>query len=263
MANVNFTRGDICWTTTPYTEKALREMPYVNMIGYQQTWSDAIQSINYWMTRFLDKGKSGNPYKGLYLGDKVSEYRLPYFNEYHHNISQSWQENQGPAGELVKKITNAAETVGKAILPAAGILFPKSYAGNTAASYQFSFTLINTCDGDGGQIKDNIKKNKKFIHNFINDNLHAQNNSLSVSPPLIYEVLIPGIRWSPAAVVAGLTINNKGTMNLGNAIGLGEYIYPDAWEIQITVQELINESRNIYADAIREGGMGNIQVRIF
>lgn len=259
MANFDFTKGDICWTTTPYSKTALNEMPYIWMNGYQQDWSDLITSVNYWMTRVVERD---NPYLGLYHGTQRSTYKLPYFNEYHHGISQSWQENQGPAGDAVKTLTGIAETVGRAIFPAAGILFPKSYAGNIAASYTFSFTLINTNDGMGGEIKDNIKKNKKFLDAFIKDNLHDQNGAVAVDPPLIYEVLIPGIRWSPAAVVSGLTVNNKGTMIRGNSIGLGDAgIYPDAWEVQVTIQELINESRMIHEDAVKTPTEKGITVR--
>ncbi len=265
MAHINFADGDICWTTTPYTKKALRTMPYVWMHGYRQTWSDTISSINYWYQRFKEEN-GGNPYKGLYLGKEVSTYRLPYFSEYHHAITQKWQENTGPAGQFAADLAKYAENVARLGLPAAGIIYPRSYSGNMAAKYSFTFYLINTCDSNGNEIAANVNKNRKFIESFITDNLHAQNNAISVEPPLIYEVYIPGIRWSPAAVVSDLQINNKGTMNLGSAVGLdpGIYTFPDAWEVNITIEELINESKAIWADAIKGAFPGQgMDIRVF
>ncbi len=264
----DFTAGDICWTTTPYTPDTIKQVPYIEMFGYQQDWSTMIASINAWFTRFKNISQGGNPYENLYMGKEVHAYKLPYLQEYHHNTSQAWQENNGPVGEYAKQLTDYAETVAKAVLPAAGILYPKSYAGSTPASYTVSFNLINTYAGKGKEIKDNVSKNKKFVEQFISDNLHDQNGALSIVPPLIYEIYIPGVRWSPAAVVSGLTVNNKGTMNVnvGNIIpGLPEnYIYPDAWEVTISITELINESRKIWNDAkgnYSSAGDGSIQTR--
>lgn len=264
------TQGDksICWTSTPYTPDALKQVPYIEMFGYQQDWSTLIASIGAWLTRFKNLGDGGNPYEGMYMGDFVHAYKLPYLQEYHHSTTQAWQENNGPVGDYVKYITDYAETAGRAVLPAAGILFPKSYAGSTPASYAVSFNLINTYAGKGGEINNNIKKNKRFIELFTADNLHDQNGALSIIPPLIYEVYIPGIRWSPAAVVTGLAINNKGTMNMNTNKYITDeaenYIYPDAWEVIITITELINESKKIWKDAISgytSAGDGIIQTR--
>ena len=252
----DFSNDDICWTTTPFSKAALEQMPYIEMFGYQQNWSAAIISVRTWFDRFMSLKSGGNPYKNMYMGTPSTKYKLPFFNEYHHSTSQNWQENQGPLGAQVKELTDIGETVGKAIFPAAGILFPKSYAGANASSFSFSFNLINTNAGSGADnsIPAIVKKNKQFLEQFIKDNLHNQNGAMAVIPPLIYEIYVPGVRWSPAAVVQSFNINNKGTLNRnkGQIIpGLPEnYIFPDAWEVTINITELINETRNIYEDAI-------------
>ena len=234
---------DIVWTTTPYSNGALQELPCIEMIGYQQTWSAVIENVNAWMKRFKNAKEGGNPYEGLYVGTPGNSYKLPYFSEHHHAISQGWGTGQGgPVGEVIQNITNFAETIAKTILPAAGILSPQSYEGGTPFTYSFTFNLINTTDKG-------VSKNKEFLEMFIKDNLHGMNGCLSITPPLIYEVYIPGVRFSPAAVVSGLTVNNKGTMNK-NTIG-SNYIYPDAWEVTVSITELIVESKTIYNDAIQ------------
>ena len=87
--------NDICWTNTPYTPEALQELPSIEMTGYQQEWSAAITSIDTWIAR-VSEGSDGNPYKDLYAGALATRYVLPFFAEYHHNTTQSWQENNGP-----------------------------------------------------------------------------------------------------------------------------------------------------------------------
>ena len=248
----DFTRGDICWTTTPYTAIALQELPCIEMIGYEQTWSAVIENINAWLVRFKNAKAGGNPYEGLYLGAKGTAYKLPYFNEYHHGVSQSWGMGQGgPVGDIVKNLTDSVETIAKIWKPAAGILSPQSYEGGTPSTYSFTFNLINTNNGAGDNIKYNVIQNQLFLEQFITDNLHGMNGCLSVTPPLIYEVYIPGVRFCPAAVVSGLTVNNKGTMNKGISDLLPNYIYPDAWEVTVSITELMVESKTIYGDAIK------------
>jgi hypothetical protein len=252
--------GGICWTTTPYRAEALKELPSIEMYGYQQEWSTTITSIQTWWTRFKEMGEGGNPYKNLYAGKAVSFYKLPYFSENHHSISQSWGGNQGLMGSGIESATKFMETVSKTFLPAAGILTPKSWEGGEAESYSFTFNLINTnmSTGDAGQKNNTVWKNQLFLESFISDNLHGQNGVMSIVPPLIYEVYIPGIRWSPAAYVSSLGVKNKGAMNnnLGGIIpgASVNYIYPDAWEVTVTISELIKESKTLYRDATTGAG---------
>jgi len=250
----DFQQNEIIWSTTPYDAQALIELPYVDMIGYQQTHSAAMENIKAWLTR-AEQGFGGNPYKDLYTGEQKMSMRLPYFNEYHHNINQGWEQNQGPLGSVVENATKLATNVASVLSPAAGILYPKNYAGAQESSYSFTFYLINTYGGADPitGIKANVGKNKKFLENLIGASLHAQQNSIVVQPPYIWEVYIPGIRWSPAAVINNLVISNKGTMNRGHVFDMPKnYIFPDAWEVTIGIKELINESRSIYEDAIGE-----------
>jgi hypothetical protein len=276
MANYDFRKqgaGSICWTNTPYTPEALREIPYIEMVGYQQDASAAMTSIERWYGRALDtlNGKGpilDNPYLGLYSGKKTNTYVLPFLNEYHHNITQNWAPNDGPLGDTVKGLYDMIEAAGKAFLPAAGIIYPKSYGGSVPANYTFTFNLINTNTGGGQDTRIHILHNEAFLRQFIEDNLHNMNGSLSVTPPLIYEILIPGVRWSPAAVVSGLTVNNKGTMNLNighRYSSIAEnYIFPDAWEVTVSITELINESKDIYIDSSPKSGPSNkINTKVF
>ncbi len=269
--NFDFTsmgNNGICWTTTPYTAEALAELPGIELFGYQQQWSAAITNIQtVWKRLAATNKEGGNPYYGLYSGTLTTTYKLPFFSDDHHSITNTWEENQGPLGNMVKEGVDLVKTAVSIVKPAAGVLMPKSFSSPTPASYSFSFNLINTNAGSGGDIASNVGKNKRFIESIIRDSLHDQSNAAVVQPPLIYEVYIPGIRWSPASVITGLTVKNKGTMN-NNMRNLfadptlpSYYIYPDAWEVTITINELIAETKMLYKSGSTGGPFGNITTR--
>ena len=272
MANAGFdfdfsSIGDngICWTTTPYTSDALAELPCIELYGYQQQWSAAVTNIQTAPKRITETNKEGgNPYYGLYSGTPATKYKLPFFSEEHHGISNTWEENQGPLGNAIKEGVDLIKNATAVVAAGAGVLMPKSFSSPTPATYSFSFHLINTNAGNGGGISTNIAKNKKFLESIIRDNLHDQSNAAVVQPPLIYEIYIPGIRWSPASVISGLSVKNKGTMN-NNTGGIIQglpsyYIYPDAWEVTVTVNELIAETKMLFNN-INSGPYNNITTK--
>jgi hypothetical protein len=78
------------------------------------------------------------------------------------------------------------------------------------------------------------------------------------SPPAIFEVVVPGVRVCPAAVLSQLVINNVGQMNLLSLNGRDQII-PDAWEFQLTITELITESRQILQSTIDGTGIAPVK----
>lgn len=254
-----FTKGDSTprWTASDYTAEALNNMPYVQMIEYYQEYGQILNGINNWAAK-VEAGFR-DAYKGLYLGKATgNSYKIPFFENYHHGTSQNWQENQGGIGGKLAELGNMVENVGKAFLPSAGIVYPKSWAGTSENSFPIAFDLINTVNPEI-----DIPKNFKFLKTIVGQSLHTQEDVLTITPPCIYEVLIPGIRWAPAAVISNLNIINKGTMTRTTQWG----IVPDAWGVTITIRELINESYNLFNAAVPgEGtpaaGVGNVTVRV-
>lgn len=260
MADIDFRTkgaGSIRWTASDFDESiALAEFPYIELIEYEQEFSSLLANINYWEQRI--SGRTNDAYRGLYLGSPTGNtYILPFFMDTHHQIGQSWQENSAPLGPWVRGIADAVENVAKTFFPTAGIIYPKAYAGANQYAYDINFSLLNTIDEVG------LFYNKFFLELFISQNLHVQHNALTITPPCLYEVYIPGVRWSPVAVVSNLTVTNIGTLNRIPNVGGGNYIVPDAWNIQIQIQELINESRDIYLDAIVGRGSGaDMSIRV-
>ena len=249
-------RSSIRWTASDFDNAAGGEFPFAQLIEYEQQFSHVLSNINYWERKVT--GDYKDAYKGLYLGRETgNEYFLPYFTSEHHNIGQNWQEQQAPFGAAVQELANKVEMVTRTVYPAAGIIYPKTWTGANPQVFNIQFDLLNTIDEAG------VKQNREFLETFIKQNLHVQHNVLTISPPCLYEVYIPGIRWSPVAVVSNLTVTNKGTLNRIPEVMGGNYIVPDAWEVNIQMQELLIESRNLYEQAIAgEGSPSTISVRV-
>ena len=226
--------GNGIWTASDYSDEAYNNLPRIELYEYTQTYSQILQSIGYWI-RKIEEGLS-NPYEGLYHGTPTGNvYVLPFFSPYNHVIGQKWQENTGALGDMVKQGLDFVETVAKVFAPTAGILYPKSWAGSDETSYEFSFDLLNTVH------ENDYMRNRLFLGELIKQNLHFQQNVLTITPPSIYEVMIPGIRWSPVSVISNLTVTNKGTLTRSPE----GFIIPDAWGVSIQIRELINESQNL------------------
>jgi len=259
------------WTVSNQT-MARAEAPRIVLTEFQQTQSALTQSINYWFNQAGDfKNKAGSvidgfkengitkdslmaaknealsytndPYRGLYIAEPTDNvFTLPYYANYNHSIQNSWGENKGPLGNVVN---NVIVPVAKAIMPAGGIETAKAWEGMTSTSYSLVFQLLNTI---GPNIAANIEKNEKFKNVLIRSNLQYRLNSVAAVPPVIYSVEVPGIRYSPVAVISNLTVSNIGQLNY-----IGGRNIPDGYEFTLHITELINETRQIFDSGLPGG----------
>lgn len=226
------------WTLT---EKANRSsVPYIEMIEYEQDVSTLYAQLVYWSNNLkISDGSSINPYENLYHALPTgTRFILPYFEQYDHNIGQAWEKTKGIADfAVIDKLLQVAGNVAKALQLAPGTTVnqPQVWKGpSNANTYTISFKLFNTND------ELDIAKNQVLKRRLQMSTLHDQRSAILSSPPAIFEVNIPGIRYSPAAVISQLTVSNLGQMNNIK----GENI-PDAYEFNIQILELITESRQI------------------
>lgn len=250
---IDFRKSHIRCTATPFSEQAaVEQYPYIELIEFELTASPAIEQIAYIITQLGKDSGDSNFYKGVYKGKYTNHsYILPYYSEYHHANGQGWEEIQGTGIGVIDNLTNAIVGAQKIMQPAAGFLYPKAYSGPNENTFSFSFNLINTTS-----ISDAIK-NKLFLERFITQNLHAISDYTTITPPCLYEIYIPGIRWSPAAVVQGLQVVNKGMLNNWN-----NYLVPDSWEVTVTIRELICESSNLFDESVKGFRTGQ-QTKVF
>ena len=227
------------WTLS---DKANRQnVPFIQLTEYEQDVATLYAQLAYWTSNLKpsDVGRSINPYENLYHALPTGAiFILPYFEDYDHQIGQSWEKTKGIADyAIADKVLQIAGNIAKALQLAPGTTVnqPQVWKGpSNANTYTINFKLFNTNNAD------DITRNMTLKRRLQMSTLHDQRTAILSSPPAIFEVNIPGIRYSPAAVISQLNVNNIGQINLIK----GENV-PDAYEFNIQILELITESRQI------------------
>ena len=122
----------------------------------------------------------------------------------------------------------------------------KSYAYPTNGdSVKVEFVLYNTTK------KDAWKTNYRFLFLFFLRNLPLRIDATSFVPPLLYEVIVPGVKRLPVCSVDSITITPKGMMrtltcdNFISGSGSLTVNVPEAWTVSIVFQSLIGPSANL------------------
>ena len=227
--------GKYDWTVTPPNKR--KKIPRFTMVEYEMDGNLLMSNLISWTKNLV--GTAKNSYEGMYRAKETGYmYAFPWFETYHHTVNQSWGAFPGMEGFDVVK--NLATAVG-AFKGAPGIYInnPQAWNGISPISFTYKITLLNTVNPDA------YKKNKALINRLLMSSLHNQQNIALAVPPCIFVVDIPGIRYSPAATIAGIQIENRGILR-----SIGKDIIPEAYEVTMTIQELIPESRQIFAGAI-------------
>lgn len=118
-----------------------------------------------------------------------------------------------------------------------------------------NFTLYNTTKINAW------KDNYQFLYLFTLRNLPFRIDSASFLPPLLYDIIVPGVKRLPICSVDNIKIAPKGmtrTLSCNNFIKGSGTIHvnvPEAWEVSITFTSLIATSANMMlAEMI--GGLG-------
>jgi hypothetical protein len=227
---------------------ALAQTPRIMIQEYQQNVSSIQQAIKYWANQGavgIDSKQTADPYEGLYSVEKATPgnyYTFPFFSSYNHAIQNAWGENKGTIGQAGAEISDAVTQAARVVFPSAGIEAAKSWEGSTPAAYSFTFHLFNTVDP-----KEDYKRNKKLLHALVNNNLLDKIDFISIRPPAICKITIPGVRGTTVGVMSTIEVSNVGQINYIN----GENI-PDAYEITISIQELLTESRQIWNNKLSD-----------
>jgi hypothetical protein len=278
------------------------------------------------------------PYYGLYGTQGTGfEYTFPYFESQWKEVGTRWADFKGGGG-LFSSFVNelfSAEGLGKDLLEM-GKFLPgvkgtyieraQEYTYGEMPTWTFKFNLLNTAEYN------DVVKNWQLCYLLSYQNLPNKTSKTLLDPPVIYEVEVPGIFYTPYAYISRLSIQNRGALRLakipilqdqagmmklitgagksgtnmtrkdwlskkdgstawnslvsgpndtqqlfriqetmgyegtGSSSGeevLIETLVPDAYEIQITIQSLIPESKNllyhsILGPAARATGIYNI-----
>lgn len=218
-----------------------------------------------------------SPYYNMYSLDDTNclNYVFPYFSVPQIGLKNRYAENAqsgggklanvisdyiGPRGALAGFAEDANEIIGFVDLLSGnnhigdeGIYVekPKYFQySEEASSITVEFTLYNTIPST-----DNSpwKKNYNFIKNFILKNLPYKISFFSYKTPALYEVNIPGIKYLPISFISNMNVTNIGTSRMLNYSGSQQVLVPEAWNITITFQSLLNDSANIFTAALTKG----------
>lgn len=247
------------------------EVPYVQLREFFIDESTITQQINFYTNAIInaaksDKGGQLGPYEELYPKNKPSGnvYKLPYFSEVNFEVNTPvWQSldtlEQGAkaaesiagilggraAAEFVSGATNAIGAATGAVLaanyPKVGIMDrPRLWQNHDFRSITVKFPLFNTYDPT------DWAKNRAFCWTLINSNLYYKRDFITGIPPVFYEVWIPGQHYSYASCVTNLTVNNRGNMRKFIDKKNREMIVPDAYDISITLTDMVMPSRNLF-----------------
>ncbi len=156
------------------------------------------------------------PYHGLYgLQPTGFEYMFPYFDSDWRNVSTNWSSIDGKGGLLGGFITETGNIASDVIdtfgaLPqvkGSGIERPQMYSyGEGGASKTLKFSLINT-DKFG-----DVVRNWQLCFMLLYQQLPNKISKVLYEPPVVYEVEIPGLFYSPFAYIRNIAITNRGAI---------------------------------------------------
>lgn len=251
---------------------AFDEVPYVDLIEYQIDESTIIQQIKFYSeavkTAFVGKGTMA-PYEKLFPRTSTGNaYRFPYFSEVNFEINTPvWSsldtlEQGAKAAESLAGVVGGkgfADFVGGTIqaataatgaalafsYPKVGIMDrPRLWQSHDFRSITIKFPLFNTVEPDDWE------KNRALCWTLVNSNLFFKRDFITGIPPVYYEVSIPGQHYSYASCVTNLTINNRGNMRKLSDKKGKDCIVPDAYEVNITLTDMVMPSRNLFAQAM-------------
>ena len=256
------------WTLSK-NQELLNEVPYAILVEFAVDESTIQQQISYYGTGTATALKGNTdplaPYEKLFPRNSTGNvYSFPYFSDINFQVNTSpWQsldtleqgqkfaENVGGfllgedgakgVGKIIEAATSATGAALAAAYPKVGIMDrPKLWSSHDFRTIEIKFPLFNTV-GPNDWIK-----NRDLCWQLVNQNLFTKRDFVTGIPPVYYEILIPGQHYSYAASVTNLTIYNRGNMRTLLDNDGGPTIVPDVYEVNITLQDLVMPSQNLF-----------------
>lgn len=208
------------------------------------------------------------PYDGLYLTENTGwKYNFPYFENLSNEASNAFGELDGSA------FSELAQGIGafiKAGVDFVNIKEPGTYIERTKMfqfpdsgdDITFEFPLINT----GNSTFIDVVRNWQLIFLLLYQNRPQRISRDIIEPCVIYEALIPGVKYTPFSYIKRLNVEFLGarrTMKLPipqlgasgqtfNTQESFETIVPDAYKVSITLSSLVAETRNFLYSMLYE-----------
>lgn len=231
------------------------------------TGGDAVDFQNKNYRRHLE------PYQRLYSTIPTGfKYKLPYFSDEFKTNQPKFTDSAGGQSQLplqsaiasgTSQIASIVNSI-NAVKPGTYIESPK-YPQFPASekSYTLSFPLLNTVSYD------DTYKNWQLVFLLLYQNLPNRVNRNVILPPKIYEARIPGVWYSRYAYISNISVKMLGArremkftgMEIGGPASNISTVVPDAYQIDMTIAELIPESQNYMLESILRDNLVSVDIR--
>jgi hypothetical protein len=253
----------------------LLEEKTLSMTGIAATLANVFNTAADRVDRLANQNQSfvstlTEPYAKLYVIEdnaKHFKYKLPWLLNNGSNlrtVSNVWSDYKGNSTDSGS--TKPTSTFGKiagflagatagAITPGMEIDPIFTYTTTDRMSLTVRFPLFNTYSVD------ETIQNFYFVTLLTYQNLKNRTSLVTFVPPSVYTISSEGFGgiYMPIAIIKELKINNMGTVRqIKDDIIQGQTILvPEAYDINITFQELLPQSTNIF-----EGAIGGVKVDV-
>jgi len=208
-----------------------------------------------------------SPYDGLYLTENTGwKYNIPYFENLNNDLTNTFGDLDNSA---FAELASGLGAFIKAGIDLINIKEPGTYIERTKMfqfadggdDFSFEFPLLNTANATFIDVV-----NWQLVFLLIYQNRPTRISRDIIEPCVIYEVMIPGVKYTPYAYIKKLSVEFLGarrTMKLPipqlgeNGQTLSnlesfETIVPDAYKISITMSSLVAETRNFLYSMLYE-----------
>lgn len=221
-----------------------------------------------------------NPYRFLYVtADTGKRYAFPLTNNQSASFlpgKLTWGNPKGGQTASIKKVLDALNSNLYKVSGYANLMRNIAYLNNedptrsddngnaaetiksfsypeTGDSLTINFTLYNTTKRNAW------KNNFRFLYLFAMRNLPFKTETISFVPPLLYDIIIPGVKRMPVSCLTTMKVDPMGMTRIlecpnfidskkGDQGASGRTIpvnVPEAWVVTLTFQSLIAPSANL------------------
>ena len=279
------------WTLSKLTSDILSEVPYVKLKEFKCSESSITKQFSFFTNQAVQtvgnlvtispKRDVLDPYKDIWPHDDETKfsYIFPYFNKVNLELATEPWQSLDSVGDSISKAAGSlgafgdgAKTAAKgiqntidivrggsnlalnAIYPSVGVADrPKIFMAHNDRNINISFTLYNTFDERDWP--DNIG----LLRLIMSQNLFNKRDYTTGVPPVFYSVFVPGQYYCHAASMTNFKVENLGNQRLLR-YGSEEFIVPDAFQVDITLTELVKPSKNQYEAVMTGKARKNVTV---
>ena len=197
-------------------------------------------------------------YIGIYLTNTTGfKYCFPYFDGKPHNITSSWNDSMQVkpmyVDQLIQKGMEVIDSVAATLnvmQPGTYIERPKYYHYPTdGETITLTLPLLNTVTRLSNRIP--YQQNYELLWILAFQNKPFRTSFTQITPPKLYTVTIPGMKFLPYAYISSMSVDFMGTRRLLDVTTpMGQVVntsIPEAYMVNISFTSLLADTGNLMA----------------